>query len=96
MPVSPRRSSPIDERPTFAQLLRRHRRRVGRHAGPDPAPGTPVPPILPPRGGCLFPDREKFAAPFAADVPKARAAFMADSQVPWGLDAAGGAITEPA
>ncbi|MER7834800.1 hypothetical protein ABTY98_02525 [Streptomyces sp. NPDC096040] len=26
MPISPGRSSPIDERPTFAQLLRRHRR----------------------------------------------------------------------
>ncbi|MGW7422557.1 alpha/beta fold hydrolase [Streptomyces sp. NPDC054813] len=62
----------------------------------DPAPGAPVPPILPPRDGFLFLDREKFAASFAADVPEAQAAFMADSQVPWGLDAAGGAITEPA
>ncbi|MER5525348.1 alpha/beta hydrolase [Streptomyces sp. NPDC002677] len=62
----------------------------------DPAPGAPVPPILPPREGFLFLDREKFAASFAADVPEAQAAFMADSQVPWGLDAAGGAITEPA
>ncbi|MER5515632.1 alpha/beta hydrolase [Streptomyces sp. NPDC002763] len=62
----------------------------------DPAPGAPVPPILPPRDGFLFLDREKFAASFAADVPEAQASFMADSQVPWGLDAAGGAITEPA
>ncbi|MFE4969380.1 alpha/beta fold hydrolase [Streptomyces sp. NPDC056660] len=62
----------------------------------DPAPGAPVPPILPPRDGFLFLDREKFAASFAADVPAAQASFMADSQVPWGLDAAGGAITEPA
>ncbi|MEU9151256.1 alpha/beta hydrolase [Streptomyces sp. NPDC048417] len=62
----------------------------------DPAPGAPVPPILPPRDGFLFLDREKFAASFAADVPEAQAAFMADAQVPWGLDAAGGAVTEPA
>jgi pimeloyl-ACP methyl ester carboxylesterase len=62
----------------------------------DPAPGAPVPPILPPRDGFLFLDRDKFAASFAADVPAAQAAFMADSQVPWGVDALGGAVTEPA
>ena len=37
-----------------------------------------------------------FAAPFAADVPAKLAAFMADSQVPWGVDALGGTPTEPA
>ena len=62
----------------------------------DPPPGAPVPPILPPQDGYLFLDRAKFAASFAADVDKEKAAFMADSQVPWGLEALSGAITEPA
>ncbi|MHA7288653.1 alpha/beta fold hydrolase [Arthrobacter sp. MDT3-24] len=62
----------------------------------DPPPGAPVPPILPPQDGFLFLDQEKFAASFAADVPPAQAAFMADSQVPWGVDALEGAITQPA
>jgi pimeloyl-ACP methyl ester carboxylesterase len=62
----------------------------------DPPPGAPVPPILPPQDGFLFLDREKFAASFAADVPAALAAFMADSQVPWGVEALNGAVTEPA
>src|ERR1700751_5191068 len=59
----------------------------------DPPPGAPVPPILPPRDGYLFLDRDKFAASFAADLAPAQAQFMADSQVPWGVDALGGAIT---
>ncbi len=62
----------------------------------DPPPGAPVPPILPPKDGFLFLDREKFHASFAGDVPAERAAFMADSQVPWGVDALSGSITEPA
>src|SRR5256886_6049156 len=62
----------------------------------DPPPGAPVPPILPPQDGFLFLDREKFHDSFAGDVPAADAAFMADSQVPWGVDALGGAITDPA
>lgn len=62
----------------------------------DPPPGAPVPPILPPQEGYLFLDRGKFRASFAADVDAERAAFMADSQVPWGLEALGGAISEPA
>jgi pimeloyl-ACP methyl ester carboxylesterase len=62
----------------------------------NPPPGAPVPPILPPQDGFLFLDREKFAASFAGDVPAEEAAFMADSQVPWGVDALGGPITEPA
>lgn len=62
----------------------------------DPAPGAPVPPILPPRDGYLFLDRDRFAASFAADVPEAAAAFMADSQVPWGVDALEGAVSEAA
>ncbi|MGW7366224.1 alpha/beta fold hydrolase [Streptomyces sp. NPDC054841] len=62
----------------------------------NPAPGAPVPPILPPQGGFLFLDREKFAASFAGDVPPEDAQFMADSQVPWGVDALNGTVTEPA
>jgi pimeloyl-ACP methyl ester carboxylesterase len=62
----------------------------------DPPPGAPVPPILPPQDGFLFLDRNKFAASFAGDVASAQAAFMADSQVPWGVGALGGEITDPA
>jgi pimeloyl-ACP methyl ester carboxylesterase len=62
----------------------------------NPPPGAPVPPILPPKDGFLFLDREKFPASFAADLPAGQAAFMADSQVPWGVDALGGQITEAA
>jgi pimeloyl-ACP methyl ester carboxylesterase len=62
----------------------------------NPPPGASVPPILPPQNGFLFLDREKFPESFAGDLPKSQAAFMADSQVPWGLEALGGAVTEPA
>jgi pimeloyl-ACP methyl ester carboxylesterase len=62
----------------------------------DPPPGAPVPPILPPQDGFLFLDREKFAGSFAGDLPPDEAQFMADSQVPWGVDALAGAVTEPA
>ena len=62
----------------------------------DPPPGAPVPPILPPQNGFLFLDKEKFAASFAADVDPEEAGFMADSQVPWGVDALGGTIREAA
>src|ERR1700694_2399393 len=62
----------------------------------DPPPGAPVPPILPPQNGFLFLDKAKFAASFAADVDAHKAAFMADSQVPWGVKALGGTIIEPA
>jgi len=61
----------------------------------NPAPGAPVPPILPPQNGFLFLDRAKFAEAFAADVAPSEAAFMADSQVPWGVNALAGAVTEP-
>jgi pimeloyl-ACP methyl ester carboxylesterase len=62
----------------------------------DPPPGAPVPPILPGKDGFLFLDREKFHDSFAGDLPAAQAAFMADSQVPWGGAALAGSITEPA
>lgn len=62
----------------------------------DPPPGAPVPPILPPQDGFLFLDRDKFAESFAADVAPDKAAFMADSQVPWGVEALSGTVGEPA
>ena len=62
----------------------------------DPPPGAPVPPILPPQDGYLFLDKAKFASSFAADVDAEKAAFMADSQVPWGLEALNGAVSEAA
>jgi pimeloyl-ACP methyl ester carboxylesterase len=62
----------------------------------DPPPGAPVPPILPPQDGFLLLDKAKFPASFAADVDPQLAAFMAEAQVPWGLAALGGAISEPA
>jgi len=62
----------------------------------DPPPGAPVPPILPPQDGFLFLDRDKFPASFAGDLALDEARFMADSQVPWGVDALSGTVTEPA
>ena len=62
----------------------------------DPPPGAPVPPILPPQHGFLFLDRARFAESFAADLAGDDAAFMADSQVPWGVEALNGAVGEPA
>jgi pimeloyl-ACP methyl ester carboxylesterase len=62
----------------------------------NPPPGAPVPPILPPQDGFLFLDKARFAASFAADVDAETAAFMADSQVPWGVEALNGTISEPA
>ena len=62
----------------------------------DVPPGAPVPPILPPQEGFLALDRTKFAASFAADVEPEKAEFMANSQVPWGVVALNGAVTEPA
>lgn len=62
----------------------------------DPPPGAPVPPILPPEEGFLLLDPEKFPQSFAADVEPSLAQFMADSQLPWGVDALQGAITQPA
>ena len=62
----------------------------------NPPPGAPVPPILPPQDGFLFLDREKFHDSFAADVSAEEAEFMADSQVPWGVEALSGTNSEPA
>jgi pimeloyl-ACP methyl ester carboxylesterase len=62
----------------------------------DPPPDAPVPPILPPQDGYLLLDKSKFPASFAGDVEAEKAAFMADSQVPWGVQALAGEITKPA
>ena len=62
----------------------------------DPPPGAPVPPILPPQDGYLVLDTAQGPAAFAADVNADRAAFMADSQVPWGVGALSGTVREPA
>lgn len=62
----------------------------------NPAPGAPVPPILPPQDGFLMLDKAKFAGSFAGDVEPKKAAFMADSQVPWGLEALAGTVSTPA
>ena len=62
----------------------------------DPPPDAPVPPILPPKDGYLFLDKAKFAASFAGDVDAEKAAFMADAQVPWGVQALAGEISDPA
>ena len=62
----------------------------------DPPPGAPVPPIMPPVDGYLLLDKAKFPASFAGDVSPEKAEFMADSQVPWGVNALGGKISEPA
>ncbi len=60
-----------------------------------PASG-PQPPILPPQEGFLFLDKAKFPASFAGDVDGEKAAFMADSQVPWNVAAPSGEISAPA
>jgi pimeloyl-ACP methyl ester carboxylesterase len=62
----------------------------------NPAPGAPMPPILPPQAGYLLLDRSKFAASFAADLPKEKASFMANSQLPWGVAALEGVVTQAA
>ena len=62
----------------------------------DPAPGASVPPILPPQDGLLLLDKAKFPEAFAGDLPRDKAEFMANSQMPWGVAALNGAVTEPA
>jgi pimeloyl-ACP methyl ester carboxylesterase len=62
----------------------------------SPPPGAPVPPILPPKNGFLLLDRDRFHASFAGDLPARQAAFMADAQVPWGVGALSGPVSQPA
>ncbi len=60
------------------------------------APPDPNSPVLPPADGFIWLDRSKFHANFCADVPAAKARFMADSQVPVGLAAFGTDLTAAA
>src|SRR5258708_132745 len=62
----------------------------------DPPPGAPVPPILPPVDGFLFLDKAKFPSSFAADVETEKASFMANSQVPWCVEALSGTVSKAA
>jgi len=62
----------------------------------NPVPGAPAPPILPPVNGFLMLDKAKFAASFAGDVPAGRATFLANAQVPWGIEALAGEVTTAA
>ena len=57
-----------------------------------PPEGAPAPPILPSTDGFLRLDRDKFAAAFAADLPAKRTRFLANAQLPWSVEAFGGAI----
>jgi pimeloyl-ACP methyl ester carboxylesterase len=59
-------------------------------------PDAPAAPILPLSEGYLWLDKAEFPASFAGDVDPEKAAFMADSQVPWGVDAGNSTISAPA
>lgn len=61
----------------------------------NPPPDAPMPPLVPKDGFVLL-DKSKFHEAFAADVPADKAALMADAQTPWGTEAVGGVVTEPA
>jgi pimeloyl-ACP methyl ester carboxylesterase len=62
----------------------------------QPVPGAAPVPILPPQDGFLTLDIAKFPASFAADVDRDTTAFMAASQVPWGLAAINTKIAQAA
>jgi pimeloyl-ACP methyl ester carboxylesterase len=62
----------------------------------DPPPDAPAPPIVPRPDGYLLLDPDRFAEAFSADLPAEESAFMAASQVPWGVEALGGEVGEPA
>jgi excisionase family DNA binding protein len=81
----------------FIKIGIRYRQgRVRVYADSESAARRSAAPILPPQDGYLFLDRAKFPASFAADVEPDRVAFTADSQVPGGMKARNGAISEPA
>jgi len=62
------------------------------HGDPN-APGSP---FVPAPGRFLFQDRLGFHNSFGADLPAADAAFMADAQVPFAVEAMGEPVTNPA
>jgi len=66
---------------------------IGNFPPDEPSAGDA---ILPPQDGFLFLDREKFHEQFAGDLSADEAAFMADSQVPWGVEALSGTVSEAA
>jgi pimeloyl-ACP methyl ester carboxylesterase len=59
-------------------------------------PDVPGSSIVPPSGGFMFQDRARFHASFGADLAAADAVFLADSQVPWAVDAMTEPVSEPA
>jgi pimeloyl-ACP methyl ester carboxylesterase len=59
-------------------------------------PHTPGSPIVAAPGGFFFQARGTFHDSFGADLSAADAEFLADSQVPWAVDAMAGPVTEPA
>ncbi len=63
---------------------------------PEKLAGAATAPVLPPKDGFLTLDKSKMPSSFAADIDPSLARFMADSQVPWGLGAVGGTVTNPA
>src|SRR5712671_1756685 len=62
----------------------------------DPPPDAPVPPILPPTDGFLFLDKTGFAASCAGGVDAGGGGLVGGWQVPWGVQALAGEISEPA
>jgi pimeloyl-ACP methyl ester carboxylesterase len=48
------------------------------------------------KDGFVLQDREKFPTSFGGDLRPEHAAFLADSQIPWGVDAGNALITKPA
>jgi pimeloyl-ACP methyl ester carboxylesterase len=66
---------------------------IGRVPSDVPSAGDA---ILPPQDGFLLLDRGKMPASFAGDLNADEGAFMADSQVPWGLEALSSTISEAA
>jgi pimeloyl-ACP methyl ester carboxylesterase len=59
-------------------------------------PGESKAPLLPPQDGFFVVDPSKFPAAFAADVPEVTTRFMANAQVPWGLQALQARVTRAA
>lgn len=61
-----------------------------------PTPGEATAPLLPPVDGFVIVDPAKFSHAFAADVDASTTRFMAQAQVPWGLQALSAPLTKAA
>lgn len=59
-------------------------------------PSVPGSPILSAPGDVFFQNRRTFHDSFGADLSAAEAMFLADSQVPWGMNAMTESVTVPA